>query len=115
VGYSLNDTVVVFDRIREMMRKYKKMSTEDLLDLSINTTLARTVMVSFTAALALIALAFFGGTVIESFSFAMLFGVVVGTYSSIFIAAPVLIYLGLKVGQVRASDGEKVEIVKAKA
>ena len=115
VGYSLNDTVVVFDRIREMMRKYKKISTEDLLDLSINTTLARTVMVSFTAALALIALAFFGGTVIESFSFAMLFGVVVGTYSSIFIAAPVLIYLGLKAGSGRAAEEAKaVEIVKAR-
>jgi preprotein translocase subunit SecF len=115
VGYSLNDTVVVFDRIREMMRKYKKISTEDLLDLSINTTLARTVMVSFTAALALIALAFFGGTVIESFSFAMLFGVVVGTYSSIFIAAPVLIYLGLKAGSGRAADEAKaVEVVKAR-
>jgi preprotein translocase subunit SecF len=116
VGYSLNDTVVVFDRIREMMRKYKKMPTEELLDLSINTTLARTVMVSFTAALALIALAFFGGTVIESFSFAMLFGVVVGTYSSIFIAAPVLIYLGLKTGQGRVSEGKaEVEAKPAKA
>jgi len=114
VGYSLNDTVVVFDRIREMMRKYKKLSTEDLLDLSINTTLARTVMVSFTAALALIALAFFGGTVIESFSFAMLFGVVVGTYSSIFIAAPVLIYLGLRVGQ-EAPSGEIVKAAPARA
>jgi preprotein translocase subunit SecF len=115
VGYSLNDTVVVFDRIREMMRKYKKISTEDLLDLSINTTLARTVMVSFTAALALVALAFFGGTVIESFSFAMLFGVVVGTYSSIFIAAPVLIYLGLKAGSGRAADDAvKVEAKTAK-
>jgi preprotein translocase subunit SecF len=113
VGYSLNDTVVVFDRIREMMRKYKKMPTEELLDLSINTTLARTVMVSFTAALALVALAFFGGTVIESFSFAMLFGVVVGTYSSIFIAAPVLIYLGLKVGQGRY--GEEKPAVESKA
>jgi preprotein translocase subunit SecF len=116
VGYSLNDTVVVFDRIREMMRKYKKISTEDLLDLSINTTLARTVMVSFTAALALVALAFFGGTVIESFSFAMLFGVVVGTYSSIFIAAPVLIYLGLKAGSGRAAEEIiKTDPVKAKA
>jgi preprotein translocase subunit SecF len=109
VGYSLNDTVVVFDRIREMMRKYKRMPTEELLDLSINTTLARTVMVSFTAALALIALAFFGGTVIESFSYAMLFGVMVGTYSSIFIAAPVLIYLGLKTGLGRAGE-EKAEV-----
>ncbi len=105
---------MVFDRIREMMRKYKKLSTEDLLDLSINTTLARTVMVSFTAALALIALAFFGGTVIESFSFAMLFGVVVGTYSSIFIAAPVLIYLGLRVGQ-EAPSGEIVKAAPARA
>jgi preprotein translocase subunit SecF len=116
VGYSMNDTVVVFDRIRELMRKYKKMPTEELLDLSINTTLARTVMVSFTAALALVALAFFGGTVIESFSFAMLFGVVVGTYSSIFIAAPVLIYLGLKTGQGRMSeDKPPVEAKPAKA
>ncbi len=114
VGYSLNDTVVVFDRIREMMRKYKKMPTEDLLDLSINTTLARTVMVSFTAALALVALAFFGGTVIESFSYAMLFGVVVGTYSSIFIAAPVLIYLGLKPGDGRAAPVAEVIETKAK-
>jgi preprotein translocase subunit SecF len=116
VGYSINDTVVVFDRIRELMRKYKKLPTEELLDLAINTTLARTVMVSFTAALALVALAFFGGTVIESFSYAMLFGVVVGTYSSIFIAAPVLIYLGLKTGQVKTSeDKETVEGKPAKA
>jgi preprotein translocase subunit SecF len=114
VGYSLNDTVVVFDRIREMLRKYKKMPAEELLDLSINTTLARTIMVSFTAALALIALVFFGGTVIESFSLAMLFGVVVGTYSSIFIAAPVLIYLELKAGDDRHTPTE-VAKVPAKA
>jgi preprotein translocase subunit SecF len=114
VGYSLNDTVVVFDRIRELMRKYKKMPTEELLDLSLNTTLARTVMVSFTAALALVALAFFGGTVIESFSYAMLFGVVVGTYSSIFIAAPVLIYLGLRTGQGRAAEGNADVEIKAR-
>lgn len=95
VGYSLNDTVVVFDRIRELMRKYKKMPIEELLDLSINSTLARTVMVSLTTLLALIALALFGGAPIEGFTHAMIFGVVVGTYSSIFIAAPVLIYLGL--------------------
>jgi preprotein translocase subunit SecF len=114
VGYSINDTVVVFDRIRELMRKYKKLPTEELLDLSINTTLARTVMVSFTAALALVALAFFGGTVIESFSYAMLFGVVVGTYSSIFIAAPVLIYLGLKTGQGRVGEAKADVEVEAK-
>jgi preprotein translocase subunit SecF len=117
VGYSINDTVVVFDRIRELMRKYKKIPTEELLDLAINTTLARTVMVSFTAALALIALAFFGGSVIESFSYAMLFGVVVGTYSSIFIAAPVLIYLGLRTGpgRVEAEGETKDEAKPAKA
>ena len=96
VGYSLNDTVVVLDRIREMMRKYKKMSISDMLDISINTTLSRTIMTSLTTFLALVALVGFGGHVIQSFSLAMMFGVVVGTYSSIFIAAPVLIYLGVK-------------------
>ncbi|MGL4728926.1 MAG: protein translocase subunit SecF, partial [Bosea sp. (in: a-proteobacteria)] len=104
VGYSLNDTVVVFDRIRELMRKYKKMPISELLDLAINETLARTFLVSFTAALALVALVIFGGNVISSFSWAMLFGVIVGTYSSIFIAAPVLIYLGLKTGEGQFSE-----------
>jgi preprotein translocase subunit SecF len=98
VGYSLNDTVVVFDRIRELLRRYKKMPIKELLDLAINQTLARTFLVSFTAMLALLALVIFGGSVISSFSWAMLVGVVVGTYSSIFIAAPVMIYLGLKTG-----------------
>ncbi|GGH21530.1 protein-export membrane protein SecF [Alsobacter metallidurans] len=98
VGYSLNDTVVVFDRIRELLRRYKKMPVEQLLDLAINTTLSRTIMTSVTTTLALLALVLFGGQVIASFSWAMIFGVVIGTYSSIFIAAPVLIYLGLKVG-----------------
>jgi preprotein translocase SecF subunit len=110
VGYSLNDTVVVFDRIRELMRKYKKMPISELLDLAINQTLARTFLVSFTAALALVALVIFGGNVISSFSWAMLFGVIVGTYSSIFIAAPVLIYLGLKTG-----DGAVAEKADADA
>jgi preprotein translocase subunit SecF len=98
VGYSLNDTVVVFDRIRELLRKYKRMPTDELLDISINSTLSRTIMTSVTTMLALLALVLFGGEVIKSFSYAMMFGVVVGTYSSIFIAAPVLIYLGLRVG-----------------
>ena len=96
VGYSLNDTVVVFDRIRELLRRYKTMPASELLDLSINSTLARTLMVSLATALALIALVVFGGAVIKSFSWAMFFGVIVGTYSSIFIAAPVLIYLGVR-------------------
>ena len=96
VGYSLNDTVVVLDRIREMMKKYKRMGISEMLDISINTTLSRTIMTSLTTFLALCALALFGGQVIKSFSLAMMFGVVIGTYSSIFIAAPVLIYLGVK-------------------
>lgn len=96
VGYSLNDTVVVFDRIRELLRKYKKMPIEQLLDISMNSTLSRTVMTSVTTSLALLALVLFGGKVIQSFSYAMIFGVIIGTYSSIFIAAPVLIYLGVK-------------------
>ena len=107
VGYSLNDTVVVFDRIRELLRRYKRMPTVELLDLSINSTLSRTVMTSITTMLALLALVLFGGPVIESFAYAMMFGVVVGTYSSIFIAAPVLIYLGVKVsGEQSAQDAK---------
>ena len=106
VGYSLNDTVVVFDRIRELLRRYKTMPASELLDLSINSTLSRTLMVSLATALALIALVFFGGAVIKSFSWAMFFGVVVGTYSSIFIAAPVLIYLGVRnAGDIESADG----------
>jgi preprotein translocase subunit SecF len=115
VGFSLNDTVVVFDRVREMMRKYKKMSTNDLLDISLNATLSRTIYTSITTMLALVALALFGGQVIQGFSYAMLFGVVVGTYSSIFIAAPVLIYLGLKVGAEAASEDRGGEAGPAKS
>lgn len=107
VGYSLNDTVVVLDRIREMMRKYRKMSISDMLDISINTTLSRTIMTSMTTFLALLALVFFGGHVIRSFSLAMMFGVVVGTYSSIFIAAPVLIYLGVRTEGTGRNNEEK--------
>ena len=99
IGYSLNDTVVVYDRVRELLRKYKKMHLHDLLDLSMNSTLPRTIITSITAILALIALTIFGGDTIQGFCLAMLFGIVVGTYSSIFIAAPILIYLGVKVGE----------------
>ena len=106
VGYSLNDTVVVFDRIRELLRKYKRMPIAELLDLSINTTLSRTVMTSVTTSLALLALVLFGGSVIKSFSYAMIFGVVIGTYSSIFIAAPVLIYLGARI----AAEANETEL-----
>ena len=96
VGYSMNDTVVVFDRIRENLRKFKKMDLGDLIDLSINETLARTIMTSATTLLALFSLFIFGGEVIRSFTFAMIFGIFIGTYSSIFIAAPVLIAIGIK-------------------
>ncbi|MCA1953331.1 MAG: protein translocase subunit SecF [Hyphomicrobiales bacterium] len=98
IGYSLNDTVVVYDRVRELLRKYKKLPMSDLLDLAMNSTLTRTVITAVTTILALIVLAIFGGEVIRGFCLAMLFGVLIGTYSSIFIAAPILIYLGVKVG-----------------
>jgi preprotein translocase subunit SecF len=94
-GYSVNDTVVVFDRIRENMRKYKKMPLWDLIDLSINETLSRTVLTATTVFLAVLALYIFGTEVIHGFSFAMLFGVVIGTWSSIFVAAPLLMFFGL--------------------
>ncbi|MGC6472014.1 MAG: protein translocase subunit SecF [Parvibaculales bacterium] len=96
VGYSMNDTVVVYDRVRENLRKYKKMDLVELFNLSINNTLSRTVMTSLTTLLALFALYFLGGEVIRGFTFAMIWGVLVGTYSSIFIAGPVLLYLGVK-------------------
>jgi len=95
VGYSVNDTVVVFDRIRENLRKYKKKDLAELLDLSINETLSRTILTSVTTLLALLALYIFGGEVIRGFTFAMIWGVVVGTYSSVFIASPILFMLGV--------------------
>ena len=107
VGYSLNDTVVVYDRVREYMRKYRKISLSELLDLAINSTLTRTVLTGPTSFLALGALVLFGGEVIRSFTISMLFGVLVGTYSSIFIAAPILIYLGLKARPEATADATK--------
>lgn len=95
VGYSLNDTVVVYDRVRENLRKYKKMPLPDLIDLSINDVLSRTVVTSVTTLIALLALYILGGEVIRGFVFAMIWGVVVGTYSSIFVAAPLLLMLGV--------------------
>jgi preprotein translocase SecF subunit len=96
IGYSLNDTVVVFDRIREFLRKYKTMHLADLIDFSINSVLPRTLLTSATLFIALLALYFFGGEVLHGFTFAMIWGVIVGTYSSIFVAAPVLILFGIK-------------------
>ncbi|MGE3644141.1 MAG: protein translocase subunit SecF [Beijerinckiaceae bacterium] len=96
VGVSLNETVVVLDRIREMMRKYRRMPIDELIDTSINAVLARTIMTTSTTVLALLALVIFGGHVIQSFSYAMMFGIVAGVYSSIFICSPILIYLGMR-------------------
>ena len=97
-GYSINDTVVVYDRVRENLRKYKKMPFAELLNRSINDTLSRTLMTSVTTLLALFALFIFGGQVIRGFSFAMIWGVVVGTYSSICLAVPLLLYMNLRRG-----------------
>jgi preprotein translocase subunit SecF len=105
LGYSLNDTVVIYDRIREMLRRYKKMPMEELLNASINSTLSRSIITHVTVTLALLALLLFGGKAIHSFTATMMFGVVlVGTYTSIFIAAPLLIYLG--VGSARHGGDE---------
>ncbi|MGB8818679.1 MAG: protein translocase subunit SecDF [Rhizobiaceae bacterium] len=98
MGYSLNDTVVVYDRVRENLRKYKKMPIIELLDLSMNQTLSRTVLTGLTSLMALGALWLFGGEVIRSFVFAMLFGIIIGTYSSIFVAGPLLILFKLRPG-----------------
>ena len=105
LGYSLNDTVVIYDRIRELLRRYKRMPIPELLNASINSTMTRSVNTHVTVTLALLAMYFFGGHAIHSFTATMLFGVVlVGTYTSVFIAAPLLIYFG--VGSFRASTTE---------
>ena len=105
LGYSLNDTVVIYDRIREMLRRYKRMTMADLLNISVNATLSRSIITHVTVTLALLALFFFGGHAIHSFTSTMLFGVVlVGTYTSVFIAAPILIYLGVGAGRESQKD-----------
>ena len=105
LGYSLNDTVVIYDRIREMLRRYKKMPMPQLLNESINSTLSRSIVTHVTVTLALLALLLFGGQAIHSFTAVMMFGVVlVGTYTSIFIAAPILIYLGVHSSRADVAD-----------
>ena len=111
IGYSMNDTVVVFDRLRENLRKYKRMPFRDVIDLSINETLTRTIVTSFTGLLALVALAVFGGPNLWGLSVIMLFGIVVGTYSSIYIAAPILLLWGVR----RGGDEEAEALKPAKA
>jgi preprotein translocase SecF subunit len=110
LGYSLNDTVVVFDRIREILRRYKQMPVEEVIDVATNQTLARTIMTSLTTLLALFALFFFGGSVIRSFTAAMIFGVFIGTYSSIFVGGPILVYF-----RIRQKAGEQPTAAPAEA
>jgi preprotein translocase SecF subunit len=105
IGYSMNDTVVVLDRVRENLRKYKRMPLGELIDLSINETLSRTLVTGVTGLMALTVLAVLGGSALNSFSIAMIFGIIVGTYSSIFVAAPVLLMLGVR-------RGEEAEVIK---
>ena len=108
LGYSLNDTVVIYDRIREMLRRYKKLPMPDLLNASVNQTLSRSVVTHVTVSLALLALLLFGGQAIHSFTATMMFGVVlVGTYTSVFIAAPILIYLGVGTGRDALSSSNR--------
>ncbi len=114
IGYSLNDTIVVFDRIRENFRKLRKMSTADLMNRSVNETLLRTVLTSVTTLLVLLALYFLGGEVMLGFALALIIGVVVGTYSSIFIASPVTLMLGVSrenLAQVKKNEGGAGDMV----
>ncbi|MSP68453.1 MAG: protein translocase subunit SecF [Alphaproteobacteria bacterium] len=104
-GYSINDTVVVFDRVRENLRKYKTMPLADLIDLSVNETFARTIITSATTLLSVLAIAFFGGEVIRGFAIAMIFGIVVGTYSSVFVASALVLYFPIN----RAAETEPKE------
>ena len=112
-GYSINDTVVIFDRVRENMRRYKKMGLVELLNFSINETLARTLMTSMTVFVAVLALVLFGGPVLYSFSIAMLWGVIVGTYSSVWIACAGLVYMKLRPEKLRQDDEDKAAKAKA--
>jgi preprotein translocase SecF subunit len=110
IGYSMNDTVVVFDRFRENLRKYKRMPVSEVIDLSINEMLTRTIITSLTGMFALIALALFGGPTLWGLSIIMLFGLLIGTYSSIYIAAPVILLWGVK----RGGEDEAMKLAKAR-
>jgi preprotein translocase SecF subunit len=114
-GFSVNDTVVIYDRIREELRRYKKMPLAELLSMSINRTLSRTTMTSGLAFLAVLALYLFGGEVLRGFSIAMLWGIVVGTYSTIFVAAPMLVYMNLRRDRVAGGKPADAEQAPSKA
>ncbi len=106
VGYSMNDTVVIFDRIRENLRKYSKISITEISDISINETLSRTLITSVTTLLALFSIYFLGGAILKGFSFAMIIGVIIGTFSSIFVATPILYYTKVNQKTVLKDDAE---------
>ena len=106
VGYSMNDTVVIFDRVRENLKKYSKISITEISDLSINQTLSRTLITSITTLLALLSIFIFGGAILKGFSFAMIIGVIVGTYSSIFVATPILSYTKVSQKTILKEDKE---------
>lgn len=110
IGYSLNDTIVVYDRIRENFRKLRKGSAEDVMNISLTQTLSRTLVTSITTILVLIALAFLGGEIIHNFAIALLIGVIIGTYSSIFIASPIVLALGISKDDLMLPDKEGEEI-----
>ena len=107
LGYSINDTVVVFDRVREVLRKYKKLPLPEVMNIALNETLSRTVMTSLTTLIALVAILIFGGPTVSGFAFAVIFGVICGTYSSIYVASAVVIYFGVKRDWGQKSDGMK--------
>lgn len=106
LGYSINDTVVVFDRLRENLVKYKKMPLRDVMNLSVNETLSRTLMTSTTTLIALLALIVFGGDVIRGFAFAIFWGIIIGTYSSVFVAKNIVLFLGVNREDKPKTDGD---------
>ena len=110
IGYSINDTVVVCDRLRENLRKYKKMPLGDVIDLSLNETLSRTIMTGLTTILGLLAIALLGGAVLANFAWAMIFGVIIGTYSSIYIAAPLILLWGAKRGDEADEEATPIKL-----
>ncbi len=109
IGYSMNDTVVVFDRLRENLRKYKTMPLREVIDLTINEILTRTIITGFTAVVVLAALAYFGGEALYGFSIALMFGIVCGTYSSIYVGAPIILLWGVKRGEM-AEDAKPIKL-----
>ena len=109
IGYSMNDTVVVFDRLRENLRKYKTMPLREVIDLSLNETLSRTIITGVTAVMVLAALAIFGGEALFGFSIALMFGIIIGTYSSIYVGAPIILLWGVKRGAL-ADDAKPVKL-----